>query len=100
MDILKGSLVVSDEFEQYMIKLKEQYSLLPCEEKMELKQKMKKRNFLNYKKIEIIKAELLRLEAKRAQMELCEKEKDLALIEAKIRCKKEKLLKYLDKHVD
>lgn len=91
---------MSDELEQRIAKLKEQYTLLPCEKKIEFKQKLKKRNFLNYKKIELIKAELLRLEAKRAQMELCEKEKDLALIEEKIRCKKEKLLSYLDRQVN
>ncbi|WP_336576921.1 hypothetical protein [Candidatus Enterococcus mansonii] len=59
-----------------------------------------KRNFINYKKIELVKSDLLRLEARRAQLELCEKGKELELVEKKINCKKEKLLRYLGKQID
>jgi hypothetical protein len=90
---------VHKEIEERLAELKEKYKQLPPEKKAELERHIKRKNFLNYKKIELIKSELLRLEARRAQLELCDKEKELGLIEKKISCKKEKLLRCLDKQM-
>lgn len=99
-EILKGSIVVNKEIEQRIAELREKYKELPPEKKAEWEHHIKKRNFLNYKKIELIKSELLRLEARRAQLELCDKEKELGLIEKKISYKKEKLLRCLGKQLN
>ena len=48
-------------------------------------------------KIELIKGELLRLEARRAQLELCERSSELEEVEKKIILKKKKLLKCFDR---
>lgn len=93
-------MVVKKEIKQRMAELREKYQELPQKKKAELDDHIKKKNFLNYKKIELIKSELLRLEARRAQLELCDKEKELELIEKKITCKKEKLLRYLGKQIN
>ncbi|MGX7139087.1 hypothetical protein RV15_GL002374 [Enterococcus silesiacus] len=91
---------MNKEIEQRIAELREKYKALPPEKKAEWEHHIKKRNFLNYKKIELIKSELLRLEARRAQLELCDREKELGLIEKKITCKKEKLLRYLGKQLN
>lgn len=98
-EILKGSNVVNKDVEQRIAELREKYQDISPEKKAEWEKHIKKRNFLNYKKIELVKLELLRLEARRAQLELCDKEKELDLIEKKINCKKEKLLRYLSKQI-
>lgn len=85
--------------EQRIAELREKYQDLSPEKKAEWEKHIKKKNFLNYKKIELIKLELLRLEARRAQLELCDKEKEMDLVEKKINCKKEKLLRYLGKQM-
>ena len=43
-----------------------------------------KEKFLTLQKIELIKGELLRLEARRAQLELCERSSELEEVEKKI----------------
>ncbi|WP_084387059.1 hypothetical protein [Enterococcus rivorum] len=88
------------EFEQRLADLKEKYCELPSEKKAEIERHIKKKNFLNYKKIELIKKDLLRLEAKRAQLELCDRNKERNQVEEKIRLKKEKLLKCITKQIE
>ena len=88
------------EIEERLAELREKYKELPPEKKAEWEHHIKKKNFLNYRKIEHIKSDLLRLEARRAQLELCDKEKELSIIEKKINCKKEKLLRYLGKQIN
>ena len=56
-----------------------------------------KEKFLTLQKIELIKGELLRLEARRAQLELCERSSELEEVEKKIILKKKKLLKCFDR---
>jgi hypothetical protein len=91
---------VNKEIDQRIAELKEKYKTLPPEKKAAWERHIKRRSFLDYKKIELIKSDLLRLEARRAQLELCDKNKDLKLIEKKINCKKEKLLRYLGKQIN
>lgn len=88
------------EIEERLAELREKYKELPPEKKAQWERHIKKKNFLNYKKIEHVKSDLLRLEARRAQLELCDREKELSLVEKKISCKKEKLLRYLGKQID
>ncbi len=56
---------------------------------------MQKKNYLRYKKIELIKGELLRLEARRAQLELCERSSELEKVEKKIILKRKNYLNVL-----
>lgn len=91
---------MNKDFEQRVTDLQDKYRELPTEKKAELEHHVKKKNFLNYKKIELIKKDLLRLEAKRAQLELCDRSKELACVEQKIHLKKEKLLKCTKKKID
>ena len=78
---------MSEEFEKCVADLKKKYQA----------ERMQKKNFLRYKKIELIKGELLRLEARRAQLELCERSSELEEVEKKIILKKKKLLKCFDR---
>jgi len=87
---------VSKEFEERIAELKLKYQALPEAKKQDLKEHAQKRNFLRYRKIERIKSELLRLEARRAQLELCERGLELAELEKKIILKKEKLLRCIN----
>lgn len=98
-EILKGSNVVNKDMEQRIAEMREKYQSLSPEKKAEWERHIKKRNFLNYKKIELIKLEILRLEARRAQLELCDRGKELGVVEKKINCKKEKLLRCLGKQI-
>jgi hypothetical protein len=87
---------VSKEFEEYIAELQKKYQALPEAKKQALKEHTHKRNFLRYKKIELIKSELLRMEARRAQLELCDRGVELKELEKRIILKKEKLLKCLN----
>lgn len=91
---------MNKDFEQRLSELQNKYRELPIEKKAEFDHHMKKKNYLNYKKMERIKKDLLRLEAKRAQLELCDRSKELTCLEEKIRLKKEKLLKCINKQME
>ncbi|EGO9489463.1 DUF479 domain-containing protein, partial [Enterococcus faecalis] len=69
----KEVVSVSEEFEKCVADLKKKYQAIPEEKRQHFAERMQKKNFLRYKKIELIKGELLRLEARRAQLELCER---------------------------
>lgn len=86
---------MSKEFEECIAELKKKYQALPEEKKQKFADHAQKRNFLRYKKIELIKGELLRMEARRAQLELCDRGNELEELEKKIIHKKQKLLKCL-----
>lgn len=92
-------MTVDKEIEKRIAELKKQYQALPQGKKEEIKNDLKRRNFIDYKKVEMIKAELLRLEAKRANLELCEQNQKLTNLEKKIQHKKEKLAKCLGRNL-
>ncbi len=85
---------MSEEFEKCVADLKKKYQAIPEEKRQHFAERMQKKNFLRYKKI---KGELLRLEARRAQLELCERSSELEEVEKKIILKKKKLLKCFDR---
>ena len=93
----KEVVAVSEEFEKCVADLKKKYQAIPEEKRQHFAERMQKKNFLRYKKIELIKGELLRLEARRAQLELCERSSELEEVEKKIILKKKKLLKCFDR---
>lgn len=59
---------------------------------------VRKKNFIDYKKIKALKFDLLRLESRRAQVKLVDDKKKLAIIERKIYMKREKLHNYFLKY--
>lgn len=87
---LKGSLLVNQE--------KEIKEAMIGTKKRGWENKVRKKSFIDYKKIEALKFDLLRLESRRAQLKLIDDEKKLALIERKIYSKREKLYHYFLKY--
>lgn len=88
---------MSTEFGERMRQLHDEYLNCSPEERKLIKQYMKKNNVLLYRKTERMKHELLRMEAKRAQLSLDEDSKELAELEKRIIDKKTDFLKILAK---
>ncbi|MBL1230775.1 hypothetical protein IW492_16220 [Enterococcus sp. BWB1-3] len=84
---------MTKEFKERIIKLKNQYPELSLEEKKEQKKLLKKRNKIAYHRCEMMRHEILRLEAKRSQLLLEGNEEQVAEIEDKILEKKGQWLK-------
>ncbi|MGM0212537.1 hypothetical protein [Enterococcus sp. AZ109] len=88
---------MTTEFDERMRSLHAEYLDCSPEERKFIKQYMKKNNLLLYRKTERMKHELLRMEAKRAQLSLDGKSKELTELEKKIIDKKTEFLKILAK---
>lgn len=88
---------MTTEFDKRMKALHQEYGNLTPEERKLIKQKIKKINVLTSRKLDRIKHELLRMEAKRAQLSLDEDSKELAELEDRIINKKREFLKLLFK---
>lgn len=88
---------MSTEFGERMRQLHDEYLNCSPEERKLIKQHMKKNNVLLYRKTERMKHDLLRMEAKRAQLSLDEDSKELAELEKRIIDKKTEFLKILAK---
>ena len=85
---------MSEEFEKCVADLKKKYQAIPEEKRQHFAERMQKK--ISYAtKIELIKGELLRLEARRAQLELCERSSELEEVEKKIILKKKNYLNVL-----
>ena len=57
---------MSEEFEKCVADLKKKYQAIPEEKRQHFAERMQKKNFLRYKKIELIKGELLRFSTTRS----------------------------------
>ncbi|MGM0124484.1 hypothetical protein IGI37_001862 [Enterococcus sp. AZ194] len=86
---------MTSEFEMRKQQLKEKYEAMSPIERKELKRLLKQKNLLAYRHGERIKRELLRLEARRAQMACEHDNTQLSEIEERIIQKKEQFLKIL-----
>ena len=74
---------MSEEFEKCVADLKKKYQAIPEEKRQHFAERMQRK--ISYAtKIELIKGELLRLEARRAQLELCERSSELEEVERKL----------------
>lgn len=88
---------MTTEFDERMRNLHAQYLDCSPEERKFIKQYMKKNNLLLYRKTERMKHDLLRMEAKRAQLSLDGESKELTELEKRIVDKKTEFLKILAK---
>lgn len=87
---------MTTEFEMKLQKLHEQYGNLTIEERKALKEFLKKRYPLTFRRAEALKHDILRLETKRCQLELDpDYVADLTEVERKVLEKKEAFLKIL-----
>lgn len=75
--------------------LQEQLSDFKPAEKKEIREYLQKKNPLLFYRFERLKHELLRMESKRAQLEIEKNEKELKLLNQRILLKKELFLKLL-----
>lgn len=79
-------------FEERKQQLHDKYCELTLEERRQLKERIKRKNVLLFFRLERMKHDLLRLEAKRAQLESEGKESELNQTEEKILVRKEEFL--------
>lgn len=79
---------MTENFEEKMRLLHQEYGHYTVEERRRLLEEMRRKNILTFRKIERLKHDLLRLEAKRAQLRLSGNEKELALLEKRMLEKK------------
>ncbi|GCF92760.1 hypothetical protein NRIC_06510 [Enterococcus florum] len=86
---------MTTEFEERMQQLHAAYKEFSPEERKYLLQQIKRNNFLLFRKTERIKHDLLRMEARRAQLSLDENSEELSQLEDKIIAKKTVFLKCL-----
>lgn len=86
---------MSRSFDEKLAQLHEKYAALTMEERRELLEQIKHKNVLKYRKLERMKHDLLRMEARRAQLSLEDDPEELAAFEEKILEKKAAFLKIL-----
>ncbi|MCD1023571.1 MULTISPECIES: AAA family ATPase [Enterococcus] len=86
---------MSKDFETQLNLLRTKYGSLTMAERRRILEKVRRKNLFSYRKLERLKHELLRLEAKRAQLELEEEPGELTELEQKIVARKEIFLKLL-----
>lgn len=86
---------MSKNFDEKLRELHTRYSAMTMEERRELMDKLKHKNILKYRKMERIKHDLLRMEAKRTQLEMEDNQKELVECESRILEKKEAFLKLI-----
>ena len=84
---------MTKEFKERIMELKKQYPELSLDEKKERRKLLKKRNKFAYHRCEMMRHDILRLEAKRSQLLLEGHEVQVAEIEDKILEKKGQWLK-------
>lgn len=90
---------MTKEFEEHLREIHEKYGRMSVEQRRQALGQIKHRNIFAYHKLERIKHDLLRMETRRAQLELEDDPKQLADLEAKILGRKELFLKLLN-HVE
>lgn len=90
---------MSRSFDEKLQELHQRYSGLTMEERRELMDKIKHKNLLKYRKMERMKHDLLRMEAKRTQLEMEDNQKELSDCESRILEKKEAFLKLIHDQV-
>lgn len=86
---------MSRSFDEKLAQLHAQYTSMTMEERRELLEEIKHKNLLKYRKLERMKHDLLRMEARRVQLSLEDDPEELAAFEEKILEKKAAFLKSL-----